>query len=569
MLGQAAERVLQGEVPHRDFDEPYTGLLTYVHAAAFTIGGIRSPVLRVPLFLLTLLWIAAVYRIALRFANPGAAAAIALTALAWSVPNYPASMPSWYNLFFATFGILALMRWVGSREIRWLLWAGAAGGVSFLFKLSGLFYVAGALLFLLYALPEERGGKALAGIITLGLLLLVLALWWLIAPIYWPRVIYHFVLPGAVIALALVVREWRLPSDGGGERAKALVRVGAPFLAGVALPILLFAAGFAAAGALPALMRGVFVAPLRRLAYANMPPPAPFWALAALPLVVLLRPRADWNATRWRKAGVVVVVLFALILIGAWEDRVPHRLVWQSLLGDIPLVALIAAGVIALPRLTAEWTPEGRLHFVLLASVTALAGLIQFPYSAPIYFLYVFPLLLLTVAALLGGMGRTPRPLAAATLGFYAMFGVLVVVPSSIAGLGYFRPELWTIAETLDLPRSRLRVLPEEAELYETLIPELEMRAQGGSIWAGPDAPEIYFWGGFRNHSRAIFDFLGFSNASLEGLPAPLNQPDVRAIVVNLRPLFSAPLSTNVLDALRLKFPEGRVVGHFELRWKK
>ncbi|HEU5218699.1 MAG TPA: hypothetical protein VFU23_08565, partial [Gemmatimonadales bacterium] len=148
-LGQTAERVLAGEVPHRDFDEPYTGLLTYLHAAAFAIGGIRLPVLRMPLFIMSMLWLAAVFRIALRSTGPPGAAAVALTALAWSVPNYPASMPSWYNLFFATFGAAALLHWEESGRRRWALAAGMAGGVSFLFKLSGLFFIAGAGLFLL------------------------------------------------------------------------------------------------------------------------------------------------------------------------------------------------------------------------------------------------------------------------------------------------------------------------------------------------------------------------------------------------------------------------------------
>ena len=34
-LAQSAERLLQGELPHRDFDELYTGGLTWLNAAAF------------------------------------------------------------------------------------------------------------------------------------------------------------------------------------------------------------------------------------------------------------------------------------------------------------------------------------------------------------------------------------------------------------------------------------------------------------------------------------------------------------------------------------------------------
>src|SRR6266545_2333016 len=102
-IAQSAERVLRGEVPHRDFDELYTGLLTYIHAAAFAIGGIRLVVLRVPLLLAALAWLAVFFALARRLLRPPGAALLTLAALVWSVPNDPSPMPSWYNLFLATF----------------------------------------------------------------------------------------------------------------------------------------------------------------------------------------------------------------------------------------------------------------------------------------------------------------------------------------------------------------------------------------------------------------------------------------------------------------------------------
>jgi len=41
LLGQSAERLLAGQLPHRDFDEVYTGGLSYLHALAFEVGGVR------------------------------------------------------------------------------------------------------------------------------------------------------------------------------------------------------------------------------------------------------------------------------------------------------------------------------------------------------------------------------------------------------------------------------------------------------------------------------------------------------------------------------------------------
>lgn len=574
-LGQAAERLLGGEVPHRDFDEPYTGLLTYLHAAAFAIGGIRLPVLRIPLFLTALLWLVAVYRISLRSTGPLAAAAVTLTALAWSVPNYPASMPSWYNLFFATFGAAALLRWVETRLARWLVLAGIAGGVSFLFKLSGLFYVAGATLFLLYATepestpgPERGSGRSawLRAGLTLGLLLLAYLLWRVVAPYYLVRVIYHFVAPGALIALALAVREWTLPYQSGSSRLRPLLRSGLPFWAGVLAPVAVFGIGLGVAGAIPAFLNGVFVAPFRRLMFASMAPPSPTWLLAVVPLAVLLRPRRDPAHPRWRLAGLISAALLAAVLWLSSVESFPYRFVWQSLRGLIPLLAAIAAGLVAWPRLAKAMTPEGGHRFVMLAMITAFASLIQFPFSAPVYFLYVIPLLLLALVALVQGVGRTPRPLAGATLAFYAAFAVLLVTPSAGILMG-FGPEPRVKTVTLALPRAGLQIRPEEAQLYSSLIPAVIARAAGGDIWAGPDAPEVYFLGGFRNRSRALWDFLGGEEDGgkrfLDGLGG------LRAVVINTRPQFSSRILASLMDSIRARFPEGQAIEHFELRWRR
>ena len=40
MVGQAAERVLNGQLPHVDYEEPYPGALSYAYAAVFRIGAL-------------------------------------------------------------------------------------------------------------------------------------------------------------------------------------------------------------------------------------------------------------------------------------------------------------------------------------------------------------------------------------------------------------------------------------------------------------------------------------------------------------------------------------------------
>ena len=154
-LAHSAERALSGELPHRDFDEGYTGGLTFLHAAALWAFGVNLLSLRLVLLLFVLAWVPALFFIASRFVGPLAAGATVLLAVAWSVPTYPASMPSWYNLFFATFGAAGLLLFVDSGRRRWLVIAGLCAGISCLVKIVGLYFVAGTLLFL--AFDESQG----------------------------------------------------------------------------------------------------------------------------------------------------------------------------------------------------------------------------------------------------------------------------------------------------------------------------------------------------------------------------------------------------------------------------
>ena len=139
---ESAERVLRGQLPHRDFVDVYTGGLSYLHALAFREFGVNLESLRWMLFLFFLIWVPALYFLATELTEDWAAAGLTLLAVVWSVPNFPSPMASWYNLFFATFGVAALFCYVKRPLARWLFAAGICGGLSFLVKSVGLYYIA-------------------------------------------------------------------------------------------------------------------------------------------------------------------------------------------------------------------------------------------------------------------------------------------------------------------------------------------------------------------------------------------------------------------------------------------
>src|SRR6266436_4345911 len=207
ILGQAAERVLHGEMPHRDFNDPYTGGLSYLDAAAFRILGTNLISLRIVLLAFFILWVPAIFAAAREFSGPYASAAVALAAVAWSVPNYSAAMPSWFCLFFATFGTLALLKYIRKPRIELLILAGLCGGLSILIKTPGLYFVAGALLFFVY--PEQSlaqmGGPsnercyAYFCFVVVSLALFITAICKLVLTTDGWGEFFHFVYPGAAI----------------------------------------------------------------------------------------------------------------------------------------------------------------------------------------------------------------------------------------------------------------------------------------------------------------------------------------------------------------------------------
>jgi len=287
-IGQSAERVLSGQVPHRDFDEVYTGGLTYLHAAGMQVFGVNLRAPRFVLFGFFMAFLAAVYAIARRVSSPHAALVVMAIVTVWSLPNYFVALPSWYNLFFATFGVLALLHYLETQRRRWLFLAGACGGLSLLVKVAGLYYLAGGLLFLAYverttapglleAHQRRSGFWPIAAIPAALMILLCLGL--LRSS---PPALLQLFVPALGICLFVAWREW---TDGHGAfayRARRFVSLAWPFAAGAAVVVAAFVFWFWQQHAIAELVRGVFVLPQRRLTDASAKPPA----IAALGLAV-------------------------------------------------------------------------------------------------------------------------------------------------------------------------------------------------------------------------------------------------------------------------------------------
>jgi hypothetical protein len=573
-LAQTAERVLYGELPHRDFDEGYTGGLTYLNAVAFRLFGTNLASLRYILFLFVLAWIPAFYYVASRFASAPIACAVTLLGVAWSVPNYSAAMPSWYNLFFATFGLAALMRYIKIDKYSWLFGAGLCGGSSFLFKLSGLYFVAGVLFFLVFrerARAEQKtAGRVETSFYRAFLVICIVAYEVLIFGLLRKSgnvvTFLYFGVPDLAIGGAILWLEFYLPRVPA-KRFSYLFRESAVFGVGVAIPIASFFLSCALNGSLHELVYAIFVRPANQITYASynntfrMFAFGTFFSLVLIAAAFLTKPRLA------KIFGIVCILGTPVAMFISRRFGYFDRAEWVTIWSFMPLLLVIGTAIVLRDRLKGDSGFRLQQIFLVL-SVTAGCNLIQYPFVRPIYFCYVAPLIVLSAAAVTSTLHSPQRWLLFGALCFALSYVVFVFTPSFISEMGSaYSPDENTAR--LDLPRGGgLRIFPSEARVAEELYAVVKEHARGEYIYATPDCPQVYFLNGFRNPTRTLFDFQDDRPDRTERILSVIRAHDVNLVVLNNDPPFSEKASPELRAALEREFPNRAVVDNFEIRWK-
>jgi len=565
-LAQSALRVFEGQLPHSDFSEIYTGGLSFIHAAAFHVFGVNLRSLRICVFLFFLCWIPAVYYVATRFAPPLAAGMVTLLAIAWSFPNYPSAMPSWYNLFFATFGAASLLRYLEVRNKRWLFIAGMCGGASILIKVIGAYYVAGALLFLAFLEQGEaqRAGTKKrswvyrafsAGALTLFLGALMLLLRHRLAM----GEFYHFVLPSAVVVGLILLGE---RSAGGATRTRfaTLLRSVIPFVSGLLAPILVFLLPYARAGSVGRLFSGVTASTISHvvdLAVARPTPPQ--YMVAVLPLLAIVAAAMFWDRVQGRIVGAAIGTLALVVAIGATRSATILSGMWFSATMLTPMVVLCGAGaVLALQKRDASTKLEQQ-RLVLMIALAATCTLVQFPFSVPIYLCYALPLTILALlATVMSIRKRRGTYVLCSVLGLYLVFGVMSLIPLHLAELTH----AITPTQELRVPRGGIEI--EDEAFWEALTVFLQARAPNGVMYAGNSCPELYFLTGLKNPTQ-------YDNGAPEKDVLKLLESDqLKLVVITDSAYFSGDrTSPKVIEAVVKKFPNHRQAGFFQIFWRE
>jgi hypothetical protein len=571
LLAQSAERLLAGQIPHRDFGDAYTGLLTAYHATAFAVGGHSLLTLRFALLVAFALWVPAFYAIARRFIPPLGAALATAVAVAWSVPNYSASMPTWYNLFFATAGTWAVIRYLESKSRRWLTVAGTCAGLSVLVKIVGIYFIVAVAVFLYWRSLDAggwqgespsvrsrrwlRAGAAAAAAIALSLGLLVL-LWHDIGP----GIVLQFVVPVAATSVVVAVAGTR----SEGVEWRPLWRDLCAFALGIVVPVALFLVPYVATHAVGSLVTGVFISPLRRLVSATLAPPG-FWAAArALPIAAGLWITSVSHGRTQRILTWSTIPLAAAVLLLSATGPVYASLI-DAARTTVPIAAC-AAAVLVLRAQHRTRRSLDRQRAVMVVFAAVFFSLVQFPYAATIYFCYVAPLALLAGIAVLYGLSRRiPAAVGGVLLAFLLCFGVGRLNTRAFHSLASgIEPKPNSL---LALDRAGIRVSPKDSTLYTNLVRTLRAHATSDYTFCTPDCPEAYFLAGLHNPTRTTYEFLNDPPLDAQSVLRLVDAHQVGVVAVNRQFRFSE-IDPALLHALNQQYPDSERVGYFTVRWK-
>jgi hypothetical protein len=175
---------------------------------------------------------------------------------------------------------------------------------------------------------------------------------------------------------------------------------------------------------------------------------------------------------------------------------------------------------------------------------------------------------LLAAIAALRHLGRADGLLPGVILLALVVFGIRQLDQQTIASLGheYTREPRVVI---LDTERASVRVTPDVKRAYGRIRQLVEQHNPSSRpIFAGPDAPEIYFLTRSSNPTPSIMDFLDPSGSTRgDRLIRLLAKEDVQVVVLNHAPQQSPPLALTTINHIRSIYEGAEQVGHHEVRW--
>jgi hypothetical protein len=516
-----ADRLLHGEVLHRDVQALHAGYVYFASALALWLFGDDLVSLRYPLVALGSVQSGLLFMLFLpRGPLMATAAALGLSAL--SFVQFPNPTANWYCLFLLV-TILAALRWMPPPSPWRLPVVGFLLGLTLLFRqLTGVIVAIGVLSYLLIEhSAEEGGGRRWLARVVLAIMLVGLIAY--VARSDPLAILLFGFWPAVVLAWAW----WRV-AIGNGEVLRLLMRL-APGAAMAVGPLLGY---HLLTGSLAAWLRDAVVS-----------------ATALSQFDYVKTPRYGMYIT----AGVGQMIQFSSLA------RALNGLFW------ITVTALPAAlGVLVLRRLSAA--PTGLLH--PLPFIAVFYGVVALHYQDPAYLFFVDGVALAGFMWLVSDRGRWRRYAAVGLAGGLAGIALYYQAGQPLSR-GY---ESLLAGERVplvasDLERAHLTIERRDVDSYRRILRLIEREVPvGAPIFGVPAQPELYFLS--RRKNPLPFTYLSFgilSEAQLRETITTLEREPPRLVFFVPRLPYNTAYTARIMDHVRRDYDLIDVLGDFEI----
>jgi hypothetical protein len=518
-----AERLLSGQVLHRDVQDVHAGYINFVNAAAFSIFGQRMVSLRYPLAALTVLQAALMFLLLrTRGLVVAVIGALALTSLSFVQFLNPTA--NWYSLFL-TVSTIAWLSWSPpSLRGRHLL-TGVLVGTTFLFRqLSGVFLAIGVLVFVLLerreGLVDARRDLARALLVVIAIVLITYLLR-ITEPVGW-------VLLG-VWPLPILFHAWRRTTMPNRELASILL----------------------------ILLLGALISALPLLAYHVAHGSVPDW-LGDTFAAALTLPALDFM----KRPGYLMMGILAWR--GAHSGDVAGRLnaaFWVVLLFLSAVLGMLL--LYALVRRPAAWS----IH--PLPIIASFYTLVSLHYQLPIYLYYTVGLTLAAVLWLTTRSSGLSRVAALSTAVFLTAVGLYYH-----AGMPLSRHLQGVVAGERRFPSTPLQsavagiyVDAKDAAVYNELLALTESESlPGDTIFALPTNAELYFLSRRTNPFKFYNTALGIrSSADLDSAIHTLRCAPPKLVFYDSQDKYNTPASAQIAAFLQARYQRLTTIPPFQV----
>ena len=554
---EMAEQVLDGRLPHLDFEDPSVGGMDLLHALVLEVFGHSLLSARALLLVAATATYLCVLLILSRSLTIGPSFGIVLACYLWGPAAYLVSSPAWYGAFLAIVALYCLLRFSESGATRWLLLSGGLAGIGCCIHLaSGLLQLAAALFFLFYldgdsGESDDDRARAPGAILALKISVWVVALAlvvYVVARQPNPGNLLYFASGPALLILPLLVVGSRSP--GGSGRLRKLLKQILTYLAAMAIVVLAMLLFFLIRGGPPALsaLWAESVIGAVRLC-ADSAGELPGWGgiVALVPLNVfllllyfLLKEKApSWVV--WLLIASTAAGLFWLLSDPADTN---YRVTWsifrlllpESILVGILLLALAGMGKI-------QWNAEHRRRLALCVAFASFLNLLQFPTCTGYSFLYAFPFLMILLSVMsapvvcAGDESATynrwlPRTAALLWLVFAIVFSWVYLLKADARAFALsWTPR--TYHDRLQLKRAPVFADHKSRRAYEGTVRVIQVCATepDSYVMAFPGCQALFFLSGKRNPFRS-YGIPGDAQVSRwEAIMGAIKERNVRVIV--------------------------------------